>query len=182
MCRWPAPHTIYPALLYTWLGQFWIVCYVTSYCRSYVHLVFVKSCPSMSYPIISCSIMSCPVMSMSSNVHVQLCPCQSRALPEERVDFTCSHVNIPRLNLSQLVLRDTTVRLRRVRTVRNNDDDKNDEEEKAHLCVHLLLVVAGAEGRKDQVSVVHHLHKIFVNIPRRKITFLHFYLHPEQNI
>ena len=79
---------------------------------------FVKSCPSMSYPIISCSIMSCPVMSMSSNVHVQLCPCpcpcQSCALPEERVDCTCSHVNIPRLNLSQLVLRNTTVRLRMV--------------------------------------------------------------------
>ena len=44
-------------------------------------------------------------------------------------------------------------------------EEHNDEEDKAHLCVDLLLVVAGAEGRKDQVSVVHHLCKIFVNIP-----------------
>ena len=43
----------------------------------------------------------------------------------------------------------------------NDDGNGNDEEEKAHLCVDLLLVVAGAEGRKDQVSVVHHLNKIF---------------------
>ena len=32
-------------------------------------------------------------------------------------------------------------------------------EKKTHLGVHLLLVVAGAEGRKDQVSVVHNLGK-----------------------
>ena len=74
MCRWPAPHTIYPALLYTWLGQFWIVCYVTSYCRSYVHLVF---CQVMSQYVISnyfmsCPVCLCPVMSMSSYVHVHV--------------------------------------------------------------------------------------------------------------
>ena len=32
-------------------------------------------------------------------------------------------------------------------------------EKKTHLGVHLLLVVASAEGRKDQVSVVHNLGK-----------------------
>ena len=37
-------------------------------------------------------------------------------------------------------------------------------EKKTHLGVHLLLVVAGAEGRKDQVSVVHNLAKIFYNL------------------
>ena len=42
----------------------------------------------------------------------------------------------------------------------DNDDDDADDKEKTHLCVDLLLVVAGAEGRKDQVSVVHHLCKI----------------------
>ena len=41
------------------------------------------------------------------------------------------------------------------------DDEHDGEVEKAHLCVDLLLIVAGAEGRKDQVSVVHHLSKIF---------------------
>ena len=62
----------------------------------------------------------------------------------------------------------------------NDDDDDNDndndEEEKAHLCVDLLLIVAGAEGRKDQVSVVHHLSKIFF------ITWAKYFPSPEQNI
>ena len=85
MCRWPAPHTIYPALLYTWLGQFWIVCYVTSYCRSYVHLVF---CQVMSQYVISNYFMFNHVLSsnvhvtMSSNFHVQLyqCPVMSMSM------------------------------------------------------------------------------------------------------
>ena len=49
--------------------------------------------------------------------------------------FTCSHVNIPRLDPPELVLGPAPVR----------------------LGVDLLLVVAGLEGRKDEISVVHHL-------------------------
>ena len=49
--------------------------------------------------------------------------------------FTCSHVDIPGLDPPELVLRPTPV----------------------GPGVNLLLVVAGLEGREDEVAVVHHL-------------------------
>ena len=49
--------------------------------------------------------------------------------------FTCSHVDIPGLDPPELVLCPTPV----------------------GPGVNLLLVVAGLEGREDEVAVVHHL-------------------------
>ena len=49
--------------------------------------------------------------------------------------FTCSHVDIPGLDPPELVLGPTPV----------------------GPGVNLLLVVAGLEGREDEVAVVHHL-------------------------
>ena len=59
---------------------------------------------------------------------------RSLQLSEQSVP-TCSHVDIPGLDPAELVLRNAAVGLR----------------------VNLLLVVAGAEGGQDQVSVVHNL-------------------------
>ena len=56
-------------------------------------------------------------------------------IAKEEVHSTCSHVNIPGLDPAELVLRPAPV----------------------GPGVNLLLVVAGLEGREDEVAVVHHL-------------------------
>ena len=54
---------------------------------------------------------------------------------ESGPNITCSHVDVPGLDPPELVLRPAPV----------------------GLGVDLLLVVAGLEGRKYEISVVHHL-------------------------